>query len=401
MLKQQSDASQPGAVGDLPPVGVFLGLYGTDWIDNAIASVERQSVDRLQVVAAVNGPRPKIEDRLSTWILKSRHAITVVENERNLGPIGSWYQNAGLLKTPWVAIFHQDDHYLADHIPTAIEAVSASDADILAIFTGVGGIDASDMRSAAPPLMLNRHIDSAPSSQLLPEVLRRHPVATPTAVLRNPQGLVDHLAWYDSGAPDSEWFAHLACRGRFRILPRQTVLYRRGAESESSSTAWASRAWQWAASLDRLIQSADFGELLSRVPVSDREGFAKAMLESIPARYPTSPLFTFLAFAAAQRMADAWIYESRVCTDYLISILASDPGSAAVRNLASIAEIPDIAILSTNCDVDALLGSQPRRGSVERSARAAYNRFGHLLPASSREAAFRIYDRFWPHRGAR
>ena len=327
--------------------------------------------------------------------------MTVVQNSRNLGALGSWHLNQDLLTTPWSALMHQDDHYLPHHLATLLTAAESAPDDVLAIFGAMAGVDEVG-REVAPPPMDNQHLDMAPTGVTLPSIVRRHPLPSPAVMLRNPQGYVDNLAWYDSGAPDSEWFARLACRGRFRVLDTVTMRYRLAPSSESQSTGWHSRAWQWAQSLDRLIHSDDFGRALDAVPPEARASFAADLLEAIPGRYPSSPAFGFLAFAAAQRMATAWQYVPGPATDLLATYLAADPGSAATRNLAGITGVPSPdPVQRVNDTVSLLLGEPPTRGRLEEAGRTAYRRVGHLISHRTRMRAYRLYDRLWAGRGAR
>ena len=389
-----------GAAG-AAPVGVFLGLFGEAWLENAIASVEAQNVDRLPVVAALNRSTPSVLQRLTKWQTESRHHVTISINDRNLGPLGSWFRNVDLLDAQWVAVLHQDDVYLPRHTEVLSRAALEAPHDVLAVFSAMSGID-EDGQPVGPPPMDNHGLNMAPTTLTLPAILRRHPLPTPAGMFRNPGGYVEDLAWYDSGAPDSEWFARLACRGRFRVLDEVTVRYRTSVSSESQSTNWQSRAWQWANSLNRLIHSDDFARALENVSLVERNSFAKDLISAIPARYPESPIFDFLTFAAAQRIAAVWQYDPGPAVDLLANYLAVDPGSAAARNLAgitgSLAAGPACAAVHT---VSQLLGEPPSRGRLEESGRAAYRRFGHLMPQRARMGAYRLYDRMWAHRGAR
>ncbi len=380
------------------PVGVWLGVYGDSWVGNAIESVERQSVSALQVVAVLNGPSRSAEEHLLAWQSDTRHDVTVVVNQRNLGPIGSWYATHDLLTSPWVAILHQDDIYLPDHIATLAAAADRVPADVLAIFSTMEGVT-EDGHPASAPLMRNRNLDLAPSSVTLPEILRRHPFPTPASAIRNPGGYVDGLAWFDSGAPDSEWFARLACRGRFRILDNVTVRYRQPATSESSLTGWESRAWQWAQSLGRLIESDDLSGFLAAVPNDERATVARSVLNAIPSRYPKSPVFGFLQCAAAQRMAEIWDYVPGPATDLIRDFLAAGGESAATRNLESIV-IGGGDFTPRFEEVAALLGSPPKTSPVDRWGRRVYRRHGHRLPRWAQQAAYNAYDHLRPRRGA-
>jgi len=379
-------------------IGVWLGVFGAAWVESAIASVERQSVGVLEVVAVLNGSAPEAEKALLAWQADTRHAVTVVVNDRNLGPLGSWYATRGLVTSQWVALLHQDDVYLPDHIATLEAAAERAPDDVLAIFTTMRGITEEGAAKAAPPLR-NRHLDLAPSATTVPEILRRHPFPTPASAIRNPEGLVDGLAWYDSGAPDSEWFAHLACRGRFRVLDDVTVRYRQPATSESSLTAWESRAWQWAQSVGRLIESDDFGGFLSGVSEENRATVAQRVLDAIPARYPQSPVFGFLQYAAAQRMAEVWGYPPGPAAEVLLDYLTAGGESAATRNLRSVVRdggLPDPRF----AEVTALLGAPPKSLPIDRWGRGLYKRHGHRLPRWAQEAAYGAYDRLRPRRGA-
>jgi hypothetical protein len=387
--------SSPASSGE---VGIWLGLHGERWLSNAMSSVESQEGPDLDVVAVLNGSSRGAEDFLLAWQGNSRHAITIAVNDRNLGPLGSWYRNRDLLIKPWVALLHQDDVYLPHHVSTFASAVSAAPDDVLGVFTAMRGIAEDGSPLTAPP-MRNRHLDLAPSQITVPEIIRRHPLPTPASALRNPQAWVDGLAWYDSGAPDSEWFALLACRGRFRIMDEVTVGYRQPSASESSTTGWESRAWQWGQSLGRVIQSRDFGEFLARISSDRREATARSVLEAIPARYPGSPLFGYLQFAAAQRMAEAWDYEPGWATDDLLKVLSAAGESAATRSLESIAG-PASRQGTASVELSALLGSAPAVGRVDRLGRSLYKRYGHRFPRWARETAFDSYDRLRPRRGA-
>ena len=381
------------------PIGVWLGVYGDRWVGNAIDSVERQTQDCLDVVVALNGPASQAEARLLEWQKSSRHSVTVAVNDRNLGPLGSWYANRDLLSTRWVALLHQDDVYLESHIATLAAAATSAPNDVVGVFTTMEGITEEGAPQAAPP-MRNGHLDLAPSPVTVPEIIRRHPLPTPASALRNPEGYVNGLAWYDSGAPDSEWFVQLACRGRFRVLDDVTVQYRQPATSESSQTGWESRAWQWAQSLDRFIQSEDFGAFASTLNPDLRARVSQEILNAIPARYPTSPAFSFLQFAAAQRMAEAWDYTLGPATDVLLDFLAAGGESAATRNLGSLVgagATPD----PRTADMLALLGAPPQAGRADRLGRDLYKRHGHRLPRWAQDAAYNVYDRLRPNRGAR
>ena len=366
-----------------------------------MASVERQEFGPLQVVAAVNGDFPAAVKQLRKWQGNTEHHVTVVVNSSNLGPLGSWYLNRDLLAAPWVAFMHQDDVYGPAHLATLLRAAINAHPDVLGVFTSMAGID-EDGRSLAAPPMDNAALDGAPTWVTLPAIVRRHPLPTPASLLRNPEGFVDGLAWYDSGAPDSEWFATLACRGRFRVLSDITMQYRVSTASESQTTGWQSRAWQWAHSVDRIVNSRDFAVAMSNMPAERRREFAEDLLSAIPARYPGSPIFGFLQFVAAQRMAAVWGYEAGPWTELLARHLAVDPESAASRNLLGITgqekapHDPQAARVT-----DALLGPSPVRGRVEEAGRDAYRRWGHLLPPRAQMGAYRLYDRLWGGRGAR
>ena len=382
-------------------VGVFLGIYGDQWVDNAIASVERQDAGPLDVVVAVNGDWPRAVQRLAGWQGSTRHSVTIALNGRNLGPLGSWYANRDLVTAPWVSFLHQDDEYLPEHVPYLEAVARTAPPEVLAVFTSMEGMDPSGRTVPAPP-MDNEYLNMASAEVTLPAVLRRHPLPTPALMIRYPEALVTDLAWYDSGAADSEWFARLACRGKFRIISDVTVRYRASPHSESHSTGWQSRAWQWAQSLDRFINSDDFVHALTEIPEETREAFCRGVLNAIPARYPDAPIFGFLQFAASQRMAHVWGYPGGSPTDFLARYLAAEPGSAALRNLEALTGRAGTESTGTvEATLAALLGQPPRRGKTEETGRAIFQRYGHLLPRSTQMAAYRAYDRLWSRRGAR
>ena len=379
-------------------VGVFVGIYGDAWVDNAIHSVERQDAGPVDAVMAVNGPWPNALEKLRAWQSQTEHRVTVVANQSNLGPLGSILLNWDLMSGDWLAIMSQDDLYRPNHLSTMAREGRDAPDDVLAIFTALDGISADGLSPRPGPPFLNAHLDLAPSRKLETEIIRRHPLPAPTVAFRRAKAGVPGLAWYDSGSPDSEWYGLLACRGRFRVLQQVTASYRESPDSESRATGWASRAWQWAQGLNRLLLSAEFRTLAAATPEEEREGFAQDLLAAISARYPGSPLFQFLQFTAAQQLADVWHYPPAEATRYLQGAMASMGESGATRNLASLTAqgAPTVPV-----DYAALLGQPPRSSALEHAGRRAYGRFAGVLPVGVRQRLYATYDRLRPDRGAR
>lgn len=367
---------------------VFCGIYGPRWIDNAIQNLERQVAAPAQVVMALNSQDQGIVERLLDFQISSRHEVWIAVNERNLGPAGSFYRNRDLVRAPWTISMHQDDVYLEQHVSVLTEMAARAETDTIGLFTSMGGISEDGQRTMSPPPMVNSHLRGAPSWALVPEIIRRHPFPTPTAAVRS-ECVVPSMAWYDSGAPDSEWLARLACSGTFDASDEITVLYRQPMDSESSRTDWSTRAWLWSASLNRILSSPEFGFLLQRMPNRERDAFATALLDAIPARYPSSDLFGYLQFLAAQRMCDAWAYRADVPLGFVSSTLATWGPSAATRSLEDLSGRPMATRSST--ELSGLLGQAPRRPWLEVKGRDAYRRYAHKLPPRVRTMSLSAY----------
>jgi len=369
-------------------VSLFCGVYGPRWIDNAIKSIEGQSVAPIQVVIAVNSPAQDIVERLLKYQRSSKHSVWIAVNERNLGPAGSFLRNRDLVNSPWTIGIHQDDVYLRHHVSVLQDMARQSTWETLALFTSLGGISENGHRPTSPPPMDNAHLRGASSWVLVPEIIRRHPFPTPAMAVRSDYALSD-MAWYDSGAPDSEWFARLACVGTLDASDEVTVLYRQPVDSESSRTDWNTRAWLWSASLSRIIGSPEFLLMLQSVPQGSRDAFAQSLLTAIPARYPSSPLFDWLGFLAAQRMCEAWEYREIVALEHVASTLAQWGPSAATRSLETLSGRPMPYRSST--ELSGLLGRAPRRPWLEVKGRDAYRRYGHKLPPMLRKISLSAY----------
>ena len=378
-------------------ISVFLGIFGSAWVDNAIASVEQQAGGVFHVVAAVNGPDSVATQRLSTWAHQSKHLVTVVQNNSNLGPLGSLYRSLDLMSTPWIATLHQDDIYLPNHLDVHRSQLREAGPEVVASFTQMEGVSEDGATRTVGVPQVSEGLDRGLSPALLLGILRRHPLAAPTLAFHKDRAFVHDLVWFDSGAPDSEWYARLACRGTFRVSAQVTTLYRDTPVSESRQTDRQTRAWQWAQSLNRLLLSADFHDLAVTITPGDRDQFARELLEAIPSRYPDSPIFGFLQYAAAQKLTNAWDYSDQETLDFLYSVLEGLGESAAANTLApqcSSSHIPRPA------DTAAVLGALPEKGRLHRAGRTAYQRFGHRLSPATRKRLYSIYDRLTPHRGS-
>lgn len=378
-------------------ISIFLGIHGSGWVENAISSVEQQVGGPYPVIAAVNGPDAAAARLLSDWANHSRHQVTVVQNDANLGPLGSLYRSLDLIPTPWVATLHQDDMYLPNHLAVHQSQLQHAGPEIVASFTQMEGVSEDGSTRLVGISQASDALDLKESPELLLGILRRHPFAAPTLAFHKDRAFVPDLVWFDSGAPDSEWYARLACRGTFRVSEQVTTLYRDTPVSESRQTDRQTRAWQWAQSLNRLLLSADFYDLITTLNPSDQDEFARALLQAIPSRYPDSPIFGFLQYTAAQTLTSAWQYSSQEALDFLYSTLESIGGSAAAATLKPECSVSDIARPQ---DTPVVLGALPEKSRLHRAGRTAYLRFGHRLSPATRRRLYAIYDRLTPRRGS-
>lgn len=369
-------------------VAAFCGVFGRRWVVNAIANVERQSIEPVQVVMAVNGYDTNILGSLLEFQSTSPHEVWISVNETNLGPTGSYFRNQDLIRGEWTAFLHQDDVYLESHLAVLRTMAVQSAGDTVALFTSMGGISEDGKRRTAPPPMDNAALRGRESWLVVPEIIRRHPFPTPALAVRSNASVPD-LAWYDSGAPDSEWFARLACVGTLDATDLVTVLYRQPTDSESSKTDWHTRAWLWSASLNRLIMSPEFYGLLCVIPSPNRRAFAEALLAAIPARYPASGLYRYLQFMAAQRMCDAWAYTEDASLGFISSLLGQWGPSAATQSLEALSGRPTVS--ESDHTALELIGESPRVSWLEYAGRSAYRRYGHRLPHVVARASLSAY----------
>jgi len=361
-------------------LAIFAGVYGQRWIDNVIENLERQSQIPLRVLVAINGPSDFALSELLAYQQRSVHEVWIVQNSSNLGPWGSFARNHDLISADWVAFLHQDDIYLANHIPTLRSLTSQVSNSTLGVFTTLGSADDSGRRRGLPPPIENRHLRSAPSHILVPAIIQRHAFPTPAFAVRS-RAAVPDIPWYDSGAPDSEWFARLACQGTLDASDEVTVLYRQPSDSESSATDTPTRAWLWSQSLTRTIRSPEFREMVTHMPTGVRREFARSLLQAIPARYPDSPIFQFVRYLAAQEMLSAWDYEGGPAADLIRAVLDEWAPSGATRTLDDLfGRAPLGSDSAAAASVAALMGHPQSTSAWEERGRKAYRSYGHLLP---------------------
>ena len=378
-------------------IGVFTGIYGSEWIMNAAENLDRQDVDLVRAVFAVNGESSNGLEELLKWQAATRHSVDIVVNKQNLGPIGSWYRNRDLLETPWRAWMHQDDLYHSHHVSTLLSQIELAPIDVVAVFTSMDRLGADGLSRRAGPPLLGPKLNLRERSELFVEVVRQQPFPAPTQCTRSDAD-PNNLAWYDSGAPDSEWFARLACRGRFMSTFEVTASYRESEESESHTTDWSTRAWLWAQSLQRIIMSNDFATLAAEIPVETRSHFSERLISAISARYPEGKIFEFLKFSAAQRLCETWNYRDGSPVPLLTSTLEEWGISASVRNLRTIdnqslgGERAKVESLS-GVGVE-LLGFPPRPSALEKFGRSVYKSIGHRVPTKLRTLVFQWVQRY-------
>lgn len=371
--------------------GVFCGIFGHCWVDNAIDSVERQSGPPFRCVFAVNGLDGQALTRLLAYQETSRHEVWIAVNSTNMGPLGSLYRNQDLLNTSWSALFHQDDVYLANHISVLRDMATRCGPDTVGLFTALGGVSEDGTREMAPPPIRNSHLKGATSVVLIPEIIARHPFPTPAFALRA-DAQVGGMAWYDSGAPDSEWFCRLACIGRLEATDQVTVLYRQPENSESTLTTTETRIWLWAQGINRIIFSPEFRSFLRSVEPDDRDPLAENILEAIPSRYPGSPVFRFVQFAAAQEMLTAWDYQSAPCLDFIHATLNAWGSSGAVRSLEGLGSSGTTE--DSDFGFSELVGRPTKTPWWEQQGRRAYRAHAHRFPRGMRDWAVDFYRRF-------
>lgn len=112
-----------------------------------VVSDDRSDDETLAIVRAEAGDRARVE----------------VNSER-LGLAGNWNRCVGLSRTPWVAIFHQDDLMYPGHLAAHLAALS-SDASIGLV---CGAADVIDEQGRAVPASVVGRGDLGPADRLFP-----------------------------------------------------------------------------------------------------------------------------------------------------------------------------------------------------------------------------------------
>jgi hypothetical protein len=382
---------QPSPRAVAQDFAIFCGVFGHRWVNNAIQSVDRQEGAPFRCVFAVNGLDREALSRLLEYQEVSRHEVWIVVNSANMGPLGSFYRNRDLLTSTWVAFLHQDDVYLADHVTVLRDMAEQCRPETVGLFTTLGGVSEDGTREMAPPPIRNAHLKDATAAVLVPEIIARHPFPTPAFALRSDTH-IDGMAWYDSGAPDSEWFCRLACIGALEASDRVTVLYRQPTTSESTMTSGETRTWLWAQSLNRIMLSPEFRAFLASVKVGERDAVATRILHSIPARYPDSPIFRFIQFTAAQQMLTVWGYQQIACLNFVHTTLKQWGPSGATRSLEALQPLSqDVGV---DPELSQLVGRPHKHQWWEQRGRQAYRNHAHRLPDGLRNYAVDLYRRF-------
>jgi glycosyltransferase involved in cell wall biosynthesis len=217
------------------PLTVFLGIYnGSQYLESLRAQLRDQTDRNFRIVVVDNASEDFSWQQLQSWKSEFGDAIVLYKNQQNLGGGGS-LDNAlreGLIKTPWFAMWHQDDFYLPNHIETLTKEINKVPETVVGICTSMGSMSNDGTYLNTPPRASWLIDDTSQINSFLVN-LGVQAFSFPTAAVRTDAFLESFAHWHSPSFSDTETTLNLVTKGELRYVKKETIKYRENPDSES------------------------------------------------------------------------------------------------------------------------------------------------------------------------
>jgi hypothetical protein len=312
---------------------MFFGLYNAEQYLDVILEFLRSQPDDFQVLIVDNASSDSTWSKIREWPLKLLNKATLVKNPINLGATGSLALNLDLIRTPWVSTIHQDDFYLKNHVHVQVEAIKSVTPDCSCVVTDMGSLSSTGKIEAGRPRASWLLPDHSPESLFIAN-LRLHSVPFPAAAFRVEKLKATPIPWHSTAMPDTEWVLKAIGPNGILHVPQITMHYRENPFSESHSLGEPESQLGNFMSLNRVLNSESFYQLLLSVADHDRNKFAEAVFDGLRFRIKDEGRLGLISLAAAEQMALAWGY-SESSSLKLINLAYANTSSDRIESLVS------------------------------------------------------------------
>jgi len=395
------------------PLTVFLGVYnGAQYLDSLLEQLLLQETREFPLLIVDNASTDGSWEKIIEWPLEIRRRIKLVRNPINVGGIGTLVLNLIEVETPWLVTLHQDDVYLPNHIRIFTQAIATASKDEVVVFTDMGTVDLQGKRLQT--LIRQSWVAdlSTPEASFIANLVQQS-VSYPSAAFRTSALSSVEIPWHSTSFPDTEITLLQAPIGKFKFIPKQTMLYRVNPYSSSRDLNPKERILGPFVSLARVMGSQSFFQLCYEVTEKNRQGFSKAVLEGIQTRLGESPICEIVKLVAAETMAMAWDYTEKTSREQILKtyMLAEDGRTTKLLEELGVFFSEDRSV-PTNSSSQRLSDAQieleillskaapPSNTQAKRAQRFVLTFIGKLLPLRIRRKvvsfAVRLYSKFNP-----
>lgn len=312
---------------------VFLGVHnGAQYLDSLIEQLLLQDNKEFPLLIVDNASTDSSWECLLDWPVEIRRRAKLVKNPINVGGIGTLVLNLCEIETPWLITLHQDDVYLPNHIKILSQSIEVATEDESVLFTDMGTVDLRGQK--VKTLIRQSWISdlSTGESSFIANLVQQC-VSYPSAGFRTSALSRVDIPWHSTSFPDTEITLIQAPLGKFKFIPKRTMLYSVNPDSTSRDLDPKERILGPFASLVRVMGSESFFRLCSEVNEDNRSRFSKAVLAGIGTRLGESPLSEIVKLVAAETMGMAWDYEEKSSRQQIMQTYKLAEGSRATKVL--------------------------------------------------------------------
>lgn len=290
-----------------PLITIFVGLYNAEsYLDSLEKFLAAQS-GKYRILIVDNNSEDSTWELIHRWPSAANETTTLVQNPLNLGATGSLYLNLDLIETAWVSTIHQDDLYLDEHVDVQSEGIKKAPAACNCVVTDMGSLGSDGRLEPGRPRASWALPDLSAETMFLAN-LKLHTVPFPAAAFRVNKLQEKMVPWHSTAMPDTEWVLSTLATNAVHYIPRITMHYRENPLSESHALDSSESQLGSFMSLNRVLSSASFYELLANVPRNDRAKFAQAVYKGLKLRIKDSDLLELISLVAAEQISLAWGY---------------------------------------------------------------------------------------------
>lgn len=276
---------------------IFLGVYnGAEYLDSLQKQLSNQTTQDFNLLVVDNNSSDDSLAKLVRWEKIFGVRLTLVSNSINLGAHGSMQNNLDLITTPWFSQIHQDDFYSSSHLETLISGIAQSNHDIVSVSTLMGSMTKDGKRVAPPPraALFIKEFDQP--SQVVQNI-RTHCVPDPATAFKLEAFRATVSQWHSTAFPDSEQILKLCALGRFRFIPKETMMYRENPSSQSHSIEKSESELETCLALLRFFHSEEFVIVLKMVKSGEESLFINGILKALKFRITNEILSSLVSIS--------------------------------------------------------------------------------------------------------